>query len=478
MTQAFYSAMSGINAGQTQLSVVSNNIANLNTTAFKTSQINFSDIYYNTSYYGSGGGTTSSIGGTNPRQIGIGVQTASINKNFTAGTWSSTGVSTDLYIDGNGYLTLLDPDGGLSFTRDGSLTLDSNGYLVNAAGMKVSGTDTHFGTKASTTPIKIPMRLSAHTIANETADLATKKLQDLNGKSVTTGIFFADMSYVDGGGNVQYINDVKIDTTDCKTLGEITTVFQNALRDAANQGGAQVFDPAGINVKCDETTGGKLILTADNNVGITFKSTSSKNEPGSTDFLMATEFAQVSSEGGLTTFETAILDYKQVLDYSNPNGEDTQYRGVQINSDGTVECIYSNGDKLSVKNNDETGKLEFYYTTSDYTIIRGLDVIVNERLVQPENLQIQMACFTNDQGLLQDGGNTFKSGINAGSVYFGTCASSAFGSITSGGLESSNVDLAREFSSMIIAQRSIQANSRVFTTASDVMEQLSYLGQS
>ena len=101
-----------------------------------------------------------------------------------------------------------------------------------------------------------------------------------------------------------------------------------------------------------------------------------------------------------------------------------------------------------------------------------------KRLVQPENLQIQMACFTNDQGLLQDGGNTFKSGINAGSVYFGTCASSAFGSITSGGLESSNVDLAREFSNMIIAQRSIQANSRVFSTASEVMEQLSYLGQS
>lgn len=477
MTQAFYSAMSGINAGQTQLSVVSNNIANLNTTAFKSSQVTFSDVYYNTTYYGSGGGTTSSLGGTNPKQIGVGVQTAAINQDLTAGSWSSTGVSTDLYIDGNGYLTLIDSDGGLCFTRDGSLSLDSNGYLVNADGLKIAGTDSLFGTKASTTPIKVPMRLSAHTIANETTDLATKDLEDLNGKNVTTGIFFADLSYVDADGFTQYINDIKIDTSNCKNLGDITTVFQNALRNAANQGGATVFDPEAISVTCDETTGGKLILTAGDNIGLSFKSTSSTNEPGSTDFLMATEFTNTGTNAGVTTFETAILDYKQVLDYSNPNGEDTQYRSIQINNDGTVECIYSNGDKLSVKTNDETGKLEFYYTTSNYTIIRGLDVIVNENLVQPENLQIQMACFTNAQGLLQDGGNTYISGVNAGTAYFGTCASSAFGTINSGGLEASNVDLAKEFSSMIIAQRSVQANSRVFSTASDIMEQLSYLGQ-
>ena len=92
-------------------------------------------------------------------------------------------------------------------------------------------------------------------------------------------------------------------------------------------------------------------------------------------------------------------------------------------------------------------------------------------------LQIQMACFTNEQGLLQSGNNTYEAGPNVGTVYYGTAASNAFGTIDAGGLEASNVDLAKEFSNMIISQRAIQANSRVFSTASDIMETLSYLGQ-
>ena len=87
-------------------------------------------------------------------------------------------------------------------------------------------------------------------------------------------------------------------------------------------------------------------------------------------------------------------------------------------------------------------------------------------------LLVMAVCF----GLVACGNNTYKIGPNTGSVYFGTIASNAFGTVTSGGLEASNVDMAKEFSNMITAQRSIQANSRVFSTASDIMETISYLG--
>ena len=477
MSQAFYTSMTGLNAAQTQLSVVSNNIANLNTTAFKASQVNFSDIYYNTTSYGSKGGLVNAIGGTNPHQTGIGVQIASIHKNFTSGTWNSTGISTDLFINGNGYFTLSNPTGGLSYTRDGSFSLDANGFLVSANGMKVAGTDSTFGLNGSRTPIRIPMTLSAQTIANETDTLGTKNITDLNGANIGTGKFFTDISYIDANGDQQFIMDVKIDTTGCKNMREISNAIEAALQGASTQGGVQVFDPADISVACDATTGGKMQIKTSNGVTLNFKSTSSTNEPGSTDFLTASKLAEASSAGGNTTYETQVLDYKQVIDYSSSRTNEIQYKSLSINTSGGIEVTYSNGDKLSIQTNPDTGENEFYYTTADYVIIKGPDVVANEALIQPENLQIQMACFTNEQGLLQAGNNTYEAGPNVGTVYYGTAASNAFGTIDAGGLEASNVDLAKEFSNMIISQRAIQANSRVFSTASDIMETLSYLGQ-
>ena len=105
MSQAFYTSMSGINSSQTQLTVVANNIANMNTTAYKSSRVNFQDIFYNTTKYGSSGLPDRLLGGINPQQISVGVKVESISKNFTKGTWTSTGCSTDLYLNGNGFFT-------------------------------------------------------------------------------------------------------------------------------------------------------------------------------------------------------------------------------------------------------------------------------------------------------------------------------------------------------------------------------------
>lgn len=474
MTQAFYTAMSGINVSQTQLTVVANNIANINTTAFKSSQVNFEDIFYNTTKYGSAGLSDGTLGGTNPQQIGVGVKVESINKNFSQGQWNSTGYNTDLYLNGEGYFTLIDSGEGLKYTRDGSFSLDSSGYLVSANGLKVAGSGTQFGIVGSTEPIKIPTSLYVKTIPNETSTLASKDLKDLNGRSVNTAMFFADLSYTDKDGNPQKIKDIKIDNTNCTNMGQIASNLQTSLRNAIN--GIDGLSSGDIVAKCDDSTGGKLVLTMGNGMSLEFKTLTEAGERGSSAFIQSTGFGEVSNNGTNAVYSTEILDYRELIDDAATGGESANYKSLAINDDGTLEVTYSNGDTLTVTVDTMTGESHFKYTTADYIVIEGDDVLVDDTIMSTANFQLQLANFTNQQGLVACGNNTYKIGPNTGSVYFGTIASNAFGTVTSGGLEASNVDMAKEFSNMITAQRSIQANSRVFSTASDIMETISYLG--
>ena len=128
MSNAMCIAMTGINAGQEAITVVSDNIANINTTAFKESAISFQDIWYKT--YTTGTTPTSTSGGTNPKQVGVGVMNSSITKNFDASTINTTGKTSDMAIQGDGFFTILSPNGAIYYTRDGNFTLDSDGHLV------------------------------------------------------------------------------------------------------------------------------------------------------------------------------------------------------------------------------------------------------------------------------------------------------------------------------------------------------------
>ena len=162
MTQSFYTAIGGMNAGQTKISVVADNIANMNTIGFKASKVNFSDVYYRTSSFGKAP-TSAGSGGINPKQIGVGVQSASIARDFSAGTTLSTGLNTDLCINGSSFFTVMSATDGILFTRDGNFNVDSNGNLVTANGDKVLGTASMLGTSSSETPIKIPTYITTVT---------------------------------------------------------------------------------------------------------------------------------------------------------------------------------------------------------------------------------------------------------------------------------------------------------------------------
>ena len=125
-------AVSGLDYFQNQLDVIGNDVANSNTTAFKSGQVEAVDNF--NKYFSPGNSTASSI------QIGSGVSTSAVTTNFQTGTISDTGVATDLAINGNGYFLVQDPATKANYaTRDGSFSLDSNNFLVNSAGYRVQG---------------------------------------------------------------------------------------------------------------------------------------------------------------------------------------------------------------------------------------------------------------------------------------------------------------------------------------------------
>jgi flagellar hook protein FlgE len=126
------SGVSALEQFQQQLNVIANNIANVNTVGFKSADVNFADTLSETLGSNAAGST----------QIGTGVTTASITNDFsTPGSLSSTGVQSDLAIDGNGFFVVKDPASGQSYvTQDGTFTVDTSGYLVTSSGMRLQGT--------------------------------------------------------------------------------------------------------------------------------------------------------------------------------------------------------------------------------------------------------------------------------------------------------------------------------------------------
>lgn len=136
LTDALFTGLSGLNVNTTSMSVIGNNIANANTTAFKSSTVQITPQFYVTDAAGTP--PTTDTGGSDPSQIGLGASVATITQNFTPGSIQSTGVPTDLAIDGNGFF-VVNSSGQQQFTRDGAFTLNSDDQLVTSSGSLVQG---------------------------------------------------------------------------------------------------------------------------------------------------------------------------------------------------------------------------------------------------------------------------------------------------------------------------------------------------
>lgn len=178
LTSSLFTGLSGLDVNQTRLNVVGNNIANVNTTAFKSSRAIFSPQFYVTDE----GGTApdSNFGGSNPSQRGLGAQVATIEKDFTPGAIQPTGQPTDMAIEGNGFFIVKGAD--QLYTRDGTFSLNSNNQLVNVNGDFVQGygVDTN-GNIATGALSDITIPLGASTVAKATQNVAMQGNLDASG---------------------------------------------------------------------------------------------------------------------------------------------------------------------------------------------------------------------------------------------------------------------------------------------------------
>lgn len=459
MSQAFYSAIGGMSAGQTKVNVVADNIANMNTVGFKSSSVNFSDIYYRTA--SSGQAPSGRMGGVNPQQVGIGVQTASISRDFSSGTTLTTGKSTDLCIQGSSFFTVASPTVEIMYSRAGNFTVDANGNMVTPNGYKVLGTDRLLNTTSSTTPIKIPTLINTETKASEIAHLDAKKLLKMNGADIAEGAF-----------TVSY-HDVATDT-------DMNTVINITKDTTMAQLKAQLDAVPGVSIVNEN---GKLSLSIDDAVATDMKFTNGDvNNPDAvkSNFVTITNLQQTSTNGAVpVTFSTEEIDYQQTISAGSSNINTAEnYTDVTILENGIIEVKYGNNDVLSVMQDpDNPDRMIYKYSLNSGVTITGDDITIRDNVVEPANLQIQMASFINPNGLVGAGNNVFSTGPNVGMALYGSFSSDAFGTVKSGILEGSNVDLSTQFADMIIAQRAIEANSRVFDTSNQILQTLSGLGR-
>lgn len=572
MSQSLYTAMGGVSGAQTQLNVISNNIANINTTAFKSSSTNFSEVYSST--MSSGTAASGTTGGINPMQVGLGVQVSSISKDFSSGTWVATGKTTDMMIEGEGFFTVQSSDGQKFYTRAGDFHFDSDGDLVTSTGFKVVGTGSLLSTTTSTVPVHIPQKMVREIIPN--AATWNEALTELNNCTLTDG----DFVVATNGTNDLTLH---IDTTTYPTMGQIANSLQAQVTaavttaanlatasttqatDAATQSAAitaigaggvltagartaaltaannaitaantaytagrmteaqyNTINTAATGIIASMPAAGATLLASDitaltgyeNTLNATYTAVATAQTNASNEFANLTVACNAATAGTIrfgvdgttvtslrfqtaptnqsnflnqTGLSTAVINNysysSKPLDYTVEvrqvtNIEDaTAINSYSIGDDGSIEATYANGDTLAVTLSADGNTYEFKYTTAEGVEILGTKVDMDPNVAQVANFVLQLASITNNEGLLSIGNNMFSAGPNCGDIIYSVGTKMGLGNVSSGGLEASNVDLSGQFAAMILAQRAVQANSRVFSTTSQIMDVIVQMGR-
>lgn len=443
MSQALHTASTGINAGQSQINVIANNVANINTTAFKAANMTFETLFSNNLSYGSA--ATKNGGGTNPKQIGLGVKVGGITRNFTSGQIVQTGRDMDCMISGTGFFVVQDADGKQYFTRDGVFSVDSAGNLVTQNGLKVVGAKSTYSNAGSAQTVKIPTNIRA--VEQPDPKLGDSKLSDLNNASITKGNVAA--TAYDKDGNAVTVN-LPVPDGD-STVNDLVNAFNAEL---ANKGATARFSTAGGVISYSGE------LDFDTKSGAT-----------TSNFLAETKLGDNNKESEWVNVTVTLQD---MTNYNDPNT--LSLKGTAIDENGFIVATYKDGSILT-QYVDNAGAIQWKYTTKEGIDVTGDDVTALSTSLQESNFAIELATMVNEEGLISLNNNLWEWGPDVGEIYYGMAGEMSFGPLETGGYEGSNVDIARELSNMITAQRMIQMNSRVFSTASSVMETLAYLGQ-
>ena len=435
MMRSLYSGVSGLKIHQTKMDVIGNNISNVNTVGFKASRVTFSEIFYQTTQTASGPNAETSSGGQNAKQIGLGASLGSISIDIEGeGGSQTTGKPFDLKINGDSFFVI--NNGGTNyFTKAGNFTSDQAGNLVSQSGDYVMGyvADSPGGDLQTdqVRPLKVYSPEFTYTAPAATTDITysgninaeDSKFASGTGELSTFLYVYDNLGYKYG---VQ-VNVTKGATNDEYNV-EATGVYSgNELLTGytADFTGAGVTAGVGT-LTFDLTTG---LLDTTSGTGI-FTMQLTGTDAFTTDVTV--DFSDLTVYGSESTIDSSMGD---------PDGDGAGkavgvMTSVGIQNDGKIVAAYSNGDNYVIG-------------------------------------QIATANFDNPAGLEKVGDNLFAATLNSGEFNgIGEDVTVSGGSISSGVLEMSNVDLATEFTDMIVTQRGFQANSRIITTSDTMIEEL------
>ncbi len=399
---SFSIALSGLTASSSDLDVTANNIANADTIGFKGSRAEFADVY------------ASGAVNLNTSVTGEGVRLATTAQQFTQGNISTSSSNLDLAISGDGFFTLKDSN-GIVYSRNGEFSEDSNGNVVSSTGQALQVypplVNGGFNTGALTD-------LNLQT-AQSAPQATTSGAVVLN---LPAGSTAPTVAPFDPNNSLTYTQSTS--TTVYDSLGNAYPATMYFVQTATPNQWAVHLTVNGTEV--DPPTG------APNPNTLTFSTSGAVTTPAGG----ALSFANYAPPDGATAM-TVALNF----------GATTQYGG-----DFGVTSVTQNGyatGQLSTVDIDGSGIVSAVYTNGRSTQLG----------------QLAMANFPNPQGLKQLGDTTWSETFTSGNVVQGTANSAGFGSIQSGALESSNVDLTTELVNMITAQRAFDSNAQVITTA-------------
>jgi flagellar hook protein FlgE len=404
---SFYTALTGLNANALAINVIGDNIANINTTAFKASKASFSELLSGISGTGATG---------NPISFGLGTTLSGIRRNAAQGTINYSGTSTDAAINGNGFF-VVSTNGGLGFSRSGRFEFNSEGNLVSSDGFMVMGYMAQNGQIDNSGAITaIEIKKGQLIPANPTGNLSIQANLDAQaevGSAFSTSIRIFDSL---GASHTAGIHFLKTGTGAWSWTATIPAEdCGGAVGDAPVQigGGDLQFSDAGLMISpaASPTMNLAGLSNGAADMAVTFDLFDDSGNPIITNYAGESTISSTTQDG----YEASAL------------------KGISINNEGVIVGLAENGKSIPLA-------------------------------------QLALADFPNVEGLQKYKGSTFVSFTSSGEPSIGVAGSGGRGSITGASLEQSNVDMAQEFIDLIVAQRAYQANSRVITTTDELYQ--------
>ena len=428
LSSALFTSVSGLDATGTAISVIGDNIANVNTTGFKSSRPEFSDIL---------GQSVASVGGFS--QIGAGTTISGVSSVFSQGTFETTARTTDLAIEGQGLFVLNGPQGRF-YSRAGVFTFDQNGLLVNPAGLQVQGFSIDPTTGASTQALGDIQLSSSVSPPRATTQSSLSVNLDANELAIPGGFDPADPNGTSNFRTLMTVYD---------SLGNDHLVTYYFTKTAPNAWDWRAGVPPADTTTPPATAGDPTVIQGSGTLSFDSAGalTAATGSPATFQFAggaagsqgISVDFGPIAGVGtGEPT--TQFANSSVTSSFSQDGFAVGQLQGIQIDREGFVVGQFSNGETLTLA-------------------------------------QVGLATFPNVEGMVKVGNGNLLETRQSGQPLVSAPLTGRLGAIRSNSLEQSNVDLAGEFVRLIINQRAFQANARTVSTTNELMANLVSLGQ-